>query len=101
MSAAAMVRHEVRAAMQVHGRVCAAEMLLADEVTPAVWRLLAAECDSLESKRGTYRNVTLRSACLLMANGGADDAVAMFVVACGCTTEEWVAETSREMGVRS
>ena len=101
MIAAAMVRHEVRVAMQAHGRVCAAEMLHADDVTPAVWRLIAEECDSLGSKRGNYRAVTLRGACLLMARGDADAAVEGFVAACGCTPEEWESETRREMAVRS
>lgn len=92
-----MVRHEVAVAMRAHGHVCAVELLCAVDVTPAVWRLLAEECESLGSKRHHYRASLLRGVCALMARGDADAAVEGFATECGLTVEEWATETRREM----
>ena len=66
----ALIRYEVSATLRAHGRVCAVE-LLAGDVTPATWRLLAAECESLSAHRsGTYVRRAVAETCERMARGG-------------------------------
>lgn len=95
----ALVAYEVTKALRAHGRVCAVE-LLASSPTPATWRLLAIECDSLgASARGYYRRTVLARACDLVALGLSADAVRVLATACGMTDIEWADETRREMAV--
>lgn len=97
----ALIRYEVSATLRAHGRVCAVE-LLAGDVTPATWRLLAAECESLSAHRsGTYVRRAVAETCERMARGDVAGAVERMARECGMTAEEWAAETRREMGVRS
>ena len=93
----ALIRHEVEKSLRAHGRVCAIE-LLAMAPTPATWRLVAAECESLGTARGTYRRTVLARACNLVALGLPDDAVRVFAKECGLSDIEWADETRREMG---
>lgn len=95
-----LIRHEVVRALRAHGRVCAIE-LLTIAPTPATWRLLAVECASLGTARGTYRRTTLVRACDLVALGLPGDAVAVLARECGMTDIEWADETRREMAVAS
>ena len=94
----ALVAYEVVRALRAHGRVCAVE-LLAAAPTPATWRLLAVECASLGTARGTYRRSTLARACDLVALGLPDDAVHVLAAECGLGDIEWADETRREMAV--
>ena len=93
----ALVTHEVVRALRVNGRVCAIE-LLTTAPTPATWRLIAVECESLGTARGTYRRTVLARACNLVALGLPDDAAHIFAVECGMSDIEWADETRREMG---
>jgi hypothetical protein len=93
----ALVTHEVVRALRVNGRVCAIE-LLTTAPTPATWRLVAAECESLGTARGIYRRAVLVRACELAAMGLPDDAVRVFAKECGLSDIEWADETRREMG---
>ena len=92
----ALVAYEVTKALRAHGRVCAVE-LLACNPTPATWRLLAAECASLGTARGTYRRTVLARACDLVALGLPDDAAHVLAAECGMDDVEWADETRREM----
>jgi hypothetical protein len=94
----ALVTYEVVKALRAHGRVCAIEML-AIAPTPATWRLLAVECESLGTARGHYRRPTLVRACELVAMGLPDDAAHMLARECGMGDVEWADETRREMAV--
>ena len=91
----ALVTYEVVKALRAHGRVCAIEML-AIAPTPATWRLLAVECESLGTARGHYRRSVLARACDLVALGLPDDAVAVLATECGMDDVEWADETRRE-----
>ena len=91
-----LITYEVVKALRAHGRVCAVE-LLAIAPTPATWRLLAVECASLGTARGTYRRTVLARACDLVALGLPGDAVAVLATECGMTDIEWADETRREM----
>ena len=91
-----LITYEVGRALRAHGRVCAIEML-AIAPTPATWRLVAGECASLGTARGTYRRTTLVRACELVAMGLPDDAAHMLARECGMTDIEWADETRREM----
>ena len=93
----ALVTHEVVRALRVNGRVCAIELLAANP-SSATWRLVAAECESLGTARGTYRRAVLERACQLVALGLPDDAAHIFAVECGMSDIEWADETRREMG---
>ena len=90
-----LITYEVVKALRAHGRVCAVE-LLAIAPTPATWRLLAVECASLGTARGTYRRTVLARACDLVALGLPGDAVAVLATECGMTDIEWADETRRE-----
>ena len=94
----ALVTYEVVKALRAHGRVCAVE-LLAAAPTPATWRLLAVECGSLGTARGTYRRTVLARACDLVALGLPGDAVAVLATECGMGDVEWADETRGEMAV--
>ena len=94
----ALVAYEVTKALRAHGRVCAVE-LLASSPTPATWRLVAVECESLGTARGHYRRTTLVRACELVAMGLPDVAARIFARECGMDDVEWADETRREMAV--
>ena len=91
-----IIRHEVVRALRAHGRVCAVE-LLAAAPTAATWSLVAVECASLGTARGTYRRTVLARACDLVALGLPGDAVAVLATGCGMGDVEWADETRREM----
>jgi hypothetical protein len=91
-----LITYEVVRALRAHGRVCAIEML-AIAPTPATWRLLAVECESLGTARGHYRRAALVRVCNLVARGLPDDAVAVLATECGMDDVEWADETRREM----
>jgi hypothetical protein len=93
----ALIRHEVEKSLRAHGRVCAIELLAANP-SRATWSLVAAECESLGTARGTYRRSVLERACQLVALGLPDDAAHIFAVECGMSDIEWADETRREMG---
>ena len=90
-----LITYEVVRALRAHGRVCAVEML-AIAPTPATWRLLAVECESLGTARGHYRRATLVRACDLVALGLPEDAAHVLAVECGMGDVEWADETRRE-----
>ena len=92
----ALVTYEVVKALRAHGRVCAVE-LLAAAPTAATWSLVAVECASLGTARGTYRRTVLARACDLVALGLPGDAVAVLATECGMGAVEWADETRREM----
>lgn len=94
----ALITYEVTKALRAHGRVCAIE-LLAAAPTAATWSLVAVECASLGTARGTYRRKTLVRACDLVALGLPGDAVAVLATECGMTDIAWADETRREMAV--
>jgi hypothetical protein len=91
----ALITYEVVRALRAHGRVCAIE-LLAIAPTPATWRLLAVECESLGTARGHYRRAALVRACDLVALGLPEDAAHVLAVECGMGDVEWADETRRE-----
>ena len=91
-----LIRHEVVRALRAHGRVCAIELLAANP-SSATWSLVAVECASLGTARGTYRRTVLARACDLVALGLPGDAVAVLATECGMTDVEWADETRREM----
>ena len=93
----ALIRHEVEKSLRAHGRVCAIELLAANP-SSATWSLVAVECESLGTARGTYRRSVLVRACELVALGLPDDAVRVFAKECGLSDLEWADETRREMG---
>ena len=91
-----LIRHEVTKALRAHGRVCAIELLAANP-SSATWSLVAVECASLGTARGTYRRTVLARACDLVALGLPGDAVAVLATECGMTDIEWADEMRREM----
>ena len=91
-----LIRHEVVRALRAHGRVCAIELLAANP-SSATWSLVAVECASLGTARGTYRRTVLARACDLVALGLPGDAVAVLATECGMGDVEWADETRREM----
>ena len=93
-----LIRHEVVRALRAHGRVCAIELLAATP-SSATWSLVAVECASLGTARGTYRRTVLARACELVAMGLPDDAAHIFARECGMTDVEWADETRGEMAV--
>ena len=90
-----LIRHEVVRALRAHGRVCAIELLAANP-SSATWSLVAVECASLGTARGTYRRTVLARACDLVALGLPGDAVAVLARECGMGDVEWADETRRE-----
>ena len=93
-----LITYEVVKALRAHGRVCAIELLAANP-SSATWSLVAVECASLGTARGTYRRTVLARACNLVALGLPGDAVAVLATECGMDDVEWADETRREMAV--
>lgn len=91
-----LIRHEVVKALRAHGRVCALELLAANP-SSATWILVAVECESLGTARGTYRCSVLARACNLVALGLTDAAAHIFAVECGLSDLEWADDTRREV----
>ena len=96
-----LIRHEIAATLRAHGHHCAAAVALtATDAT--TWALISRDCDALGSHRsGTYAPRVMRVVVDAMATGNEGAALSALCEACGMTAPEWVADTTREMALRS
>lgn len=93
----ALIRHDLAATLRAYSRPLAAAFV-ATASSAADWTLLAAELDSLGSRRtATYSRPAMVAACERMALGRAAETIDGLADICGVSADEWAADVRREM----